>query len=240
MRSLVILAALLAAAILPLAACAPSKQTPTPMPVLTQPVPPPPVTHNNPGSLFDAGQNNLLFEDDRARRVGDVVLVRIVETSSGSHSADTISNKESANQLGVTSFYGKNKFGATPFGLPNMGLQGRVGQSPMVGATTLSEFNASGETSRESDLTAAVGARVIRVLPDGLLQVEGSRQMRINNENQILVVRGLIRSRDIGPDNSISSSQMANAEIEYYGQGSLGDKQEPGWMARILDNVWPF
>ncbi len=235
MRVLVHLAVLLAAASLSLVACAPSKKMPSSMPVLTQPVPPPPVPHNNPGSLFDAGQNSLLFEDDRARRVGDIVLVRVVETSSGSHAADTTSNKDSSYQAGVTNYFGKGQVQVAGFKLP-----GTVGSDPMVGANTTSKFSSTGETSRESDLTAAVGARVIRVLPDGLLQVEGARQMRINEETQILVVRGLVRSRDIGPDNSITSNKMANAEIEYYGQGVLADKQKPGWMARILDNLWPF
>lgn len=235
MRVLVHLAVFIAAASLPLAACAPSKKTPTAMPVLTQPVPPPPVSQNNPGSLFDAGQNSLLFEDDRARRVGDIVLVRIVETSSGSHAADTTANRDTSYQAGVTNYFGRTKVGVAGINFP-----GTVGSDPMVGANTTSKISATGETSRESDLTAAVGARVIRVLPDGLLQVEGARQMRINDETQILVVRGLVRSRDIGPDNSISSSQMANAEVEYYGQGVLADKQRPGWMARILDNIWPF
>lgn len=233
MRLLVPLAMFFVAAAL--TACAPNKQAPTPMPMLTQPVPPPPVTQNNPGSLFDAGQTSLLFEDDRARRVGDVVLVRIVETSSGSHTADTTANRDSSYQAGVTNFFDRSKVGIAGINFP-----GTVGSSPMVGANTTSKLSASGETSRESDLTAAVSARVLRVLPDGLLQVEGARQMRINDETQILVVRGLVRSRDIGPDNSIASSQLANAEIEYYGQGVLADKQKPGWMARILDNIWPF
>lgn len=239
MRKLIPLALLAGAALL-LGGCAPSKQTSTPMPVLTQPVPPPPEPANNPGSLYDSGQSNMLFEDYRARRVGDIVMVRIVEKSEASHAADTKSNKETNYNVGVTNMFDRSRVQALPFGLPAAGMRGRVGENPLVGAGTVSEFNSTGETSREADMTATVGARVIRVLPDGLLQVEGARQLRINEETQILVVRGLIRSRDIASDNSISSSKMANAEIEYYGQGVLGDKQRPGWMARLLDNIWPF
>jgi flagellar L-ring protein precursor FlgH len=70
--------------------------------------------------------------------------------------------------------------------------------------------------------------------------VEGGREVRVNDETQIVVVRGIIRSRDIGPDNSIASTAMADARIELYGQGVLADKQKPGWLTRILDNMWPF
>jgi flagellar L-ring protein precursor FlgH len=64
--------------------------------------------------------------------------------------------------------------------------------------------------------------------------------VRINNETEILVVRGLLRKRDIGPDNTVESGYLANAQIEVYGQGILADKQKPGWLSRILDNMWPF
>jgi flagellar L-ring protein precursor FlgH len=89
-------------------------------------------------------------------------------------------------------------------------------------------------------LTAIVATRVIRMLPGKVMQVEGARQIRINDETQILVVRGLVRQRDINSTNTVSSSALADARIEVYGQGSLSDKQRAGWMSRFIDNVWPF
>ncbi|MBU1610573.1 MAG: flagellar basal body L-ring protein FlgH, partial [Proteobacteria bacterium] len=73
-----------------------------------------------------------------------------------------------------------------------------------------------------------------------VMQVEGARRIRVNNETQILIVRGLVRQRDIAADNTVNSSSLAEADIEVYGEGVLADKQRPGWMTRILDHVWPF
>jgi flagellar L-ring protein precursor FlgH len=78
------------------------------------------------------------------------------------------------------------------------------------------------------------------MLPGRVMQVEGARRIRVNNETQILVVRGLVRQRDIAADNTVSSTALAEAQIEVYGEGVLADKQRPGWMTRVLDNIWPF
>lgn len=119
-------------------------------------------------------------------------------------------------------------------------MSGATGTTPLVKAGSKSGLTATGETKRESNLKAVVGVRVVKVLPNGIMQVEGAREMRINEETQILVVRGLIRPQDIQPDNTITSNYLANAKIEYFGQGVLADKQRPGWLTRILDNIWPF
>jgi flagellar L-ring protein precursor FlgH len=217
-------------------ACAPAKKTPEPAPVLTPPPSQPLVTSENPGSIFDPGQASLLYEDTRARRVGDIVMVHVVENSSGKHKADTKSEKDSSIQLGVENYFGQSNLNVFPFGMAS----GSTGTTPILKAGSKSGLTATGETKRESDLSAVVGARVVRVLPNGVMQVEGAREMRINEETQILVVRGLIRPQDIQPDNTITSNYLANAKIEYFGQGVLADKQRPGWLTRILDNVWPF
>jgi flagellar L-ring protein precursor FlgH len=72
------------------------------------------------------------------------------------------------------------------------------------------------------------------------MEVLGARETRVNGETQIVLVQGLIRDRDISADNTISSMNMAEARIELYGEGILAEKQRPGWLARLLDNVWPF
>ncbi len=112
--------------------------------------------------------------------------------------------------------------------------------NPGVGASSVSNFVSTGETKQETSLTTTVAARVIRMLPGKVMQVEGARQIRINAETQILVVRGLVRQRDIDSKNTVASSALADAKIEVYGQGMLTDKQRAGWLSRLLDNVWPF
>jgi flagellar L-ring protein precursor FlgH len=72
------------------------------------------------------------------------------------------------------------------------------------------------------------------------MQVQGAREIKVNDETQYMVVTGLIRQRDIDSDNSILSTQMADSRIDYYGKGVLADKQKSGWLTRLLDIVWPF
>jgi flagellar L-ring protein precursor FlgH len=208
--------------------CATSQKHALPEPVYTQAneyVSP----EENPGSLFDTGQADYLFADSRARRVGDIVTIYIAENTVSKNKASTDANKESSLNLGIQNFMGDGYFKGIP-----------VGQAPAIQTSSSSEFSGDGETKRENYLTTTVSVRVVRVLANGILEVEGGREVRVNDETQIVVVRGIIRSRDIGPDNSIPSTAMADARIELYGQGILADKQKPGWLARILDNIWPF
>jgi flagellar L-ring protein precursor FlgH len=102
------------------------------------------------------------------------------------------------------------------------------------------DFKGEGETSRESSMTASISTRVVRVLGNGNLLVAGSRQVKVNAEDQVIVISGVIRPEDIAPDNSVLSTNVADARIEYYGRGVLADKQRPGWLGRVLDWVWPF
>ncbi|KUJ96634.1 MAG: Flagellar L-ring protein [Desulfonauticus sp. 38_4375] len=229
-----------------LGACAPSQKKVTPVPALS-PLPQEEVAQpeENPGSLFKEGEVNLLFADSRARQVGDIVVVNIVETVSAKNKASTKADKESTLNLGVTNFFGQQNMRAVPVGSvlgfgPNLGPRAAVGSTPLVKASSASTFDGSGETKRESDITASIAARVVKVLSNGLLQIEGAREIRVNGETQIIVVRGLARTKDIAADNSISSNYLADAKIEIYGEGILADKQKPGWLTRLLDNIWPF
>ncbi|MBA4356376.1 MAG: flagellar basal body L-ring protein FlgH [Humidesulfovibrio sp.] len=209
---------------------------PLPEPIMTNPnaVEAEPV--NNPASLYEAGQSDFLFDDNRANKVGDIVMVLVTETSNGKHKADTTAQKQNTNTYGITA-------------MPNTGIYGALGKvvpgvpgvgSPQVGASSVSDFKSTGETKQESAVTATVAARVIRMLPGKVMQIEGARQIRVNAENQILVVRGLVRQRDIDSKNTVPSTALAEAKIEVYGQGMLSDKQRAGWLSRLLDNVWPF
>lgn len=230
---------LLLAALCLLAGCAPVKTNPAPTPVLTPPPAQAAPADENPGSLYDPGQGEFLFSDNRARRVGDIVQVNIVETSKAKTKADTTSGKTSSLNLGVTSMMGKNDSRLWPVGSA-LGWKIHPSSTAQVEASSTSNFSSSGETKRENYVTATLAARVVSVLPGGVMQIEGAREVKVNNENQILVVRGLIRAKDVQPDNSVDSTFIADAHIEYYGQGVLADKQKPGWLTRLLDNLWPF
>lgn len=192
---------------------------------------------NNPGSIFAASEADTLFEDSRARRVGDIVVVKLVENTKAQNKAETSSNKKSSNDYQVTNMFNRGHAGFIPF-MP-IGPQPSVG-IPILDTNSASGINATGKTKRENYVTTSLATRVLRVLPGGLMEIEGAREIRVNEETEYMVVRGMIRSKDVSADNSVLSTQIADASIEYYGKGVLADKQKPGWFSRLMDNVWPF
>ncbi len=196
--------------------------------------------YENPGSLYAQSDVDPLFSDSRARRVGDIVVVNIMENSSAQNSANTSADKESDNDYAIPSFFGRSNLNSLPlFGTAGLKVPVGVGTS-VLQTNSMSEFSGTGSTTRSNTVVASIASRVIKVLPGGILQLEGVRQTRVNEETQYMVISGTIRARDIATDNSIMSTQMADANIQYYGKGVLADKQKPGWFTRFMDNLWPF
>ncbi len=238
-RSPLPLAGILAAAVF-LGGCNGASLQASPMPPM---VPPqaytePEEAYENPGSLFSEARSHYLFDDNRARKVGDIVLVKIVETSKSKSKVDTTSERETTHTLGISAAFGAKK--VSPFFMGGGPLAGSVGVDPMLSTSSVSELDATGETKRENFVTATMGARIVQVLPNGIMQVQGAREIKVNEETQYMVVTGLIRQRDIDTDNSVLSTQMADSRIDYYGKGVLADKQKSGWLSRLLDIIWPF
>ena len=192
---------------------------------------------DNPGSIFAASEQDTLFSDSRARRVGDLVVVKLVESTKAQNKAETTADKDSSNDYQVSTMFGKSKVGFLPF--TGIGPQSTVGL-PVLNTGSKSDLTGTGKTKRENYVTTALATRVIRVLPGGLMEIEGAREIRVNEETEYMVVRGMIRSKDVSADNSVLSTQIADASIEYYGKGVLSDKQKPGWFTRLMDNIWPF
>lgn len=190
-------------------------------------------------SLWNDSGN--IFNDTKARRLNDLVTVNIVESVSGSGKADTDTSRESTADYDATNILGMNK----DFNLHNAFLlkdlfKGTNVFEPVVSGSGNSEFTGKGDTNREGKLVATITAKVVEVLPNGNLALEARKEMTINNEKQILVFAGMARPDDIDTDNTIISSKIADARIYYVGDGVIQDKQSPGWLVRILDNVWPF
>jgi len=165
------------------------------------------------------------FNDIKARNVGDVVTINVVESATASKNATTKTNRTS----GVAASWS---------GVLSKIIGEWTGDEQKVAMTN--DFDGKGETTRSSQLNTFITAQVIQVLPNRNLVIEGSRQVRVNNENQFVRVEGIIRPEDITANNIILSTYIAEARIELAGQGAVSDKQRPGWAARILDWVWPF
>lgn len=231
---LIAIAVLLLACSSMLFGCAP-KYKEEPMPILTPPVYEEQNPADNPGSLFDTNRSEFLYDDNRARRVGDIVLVNVSESTSTNIKSETTAKKENSVDNSITALPTTGLIGHLPFAGK---LGAKVGAD--VGAEQSTDFKGNGETMQESNFEATVATRIVRKLPGNLMQVEGARRIRVNHETQFLVVRGLIRQRDIASDNTIPSTSLAEAQIEVYGQGVINDKQRPGWLSRILDTISPF
>lgn len=220
--------------ILILTGCSAPNKTPVVAPSIT----PPPAyvepedSYSNPGSLYSSAESDGLFADTRARRVGDIVMVKIVENNTAKNKADTTADKKTTNSYGIDAFFGRQSIGGGSTKIPVGGVA--------FGTTSESGTTSTGETKREGAITGTIAARVLRVMPGGLLEIEGVRETRVNNETQYIVITGLIRPMDIEPDNSIMSNRISDAKIAYYGQGVLSEKQKPGWFTRFMDNLWPF
>ncbi|MFZ0611999.1 MAG: flagellar basal body L-ring protein FlgH [Desulfobacterales bacterium] len=192
------------------------------------------------GSLWqDDGVLSDLYDLPKARRVGDIVTIKIVESSKATNQANTLTERDSSLTARIDAFLGLEKKYLDP---DNPGFQAGRNFNPFgeIKGGMTSKFDGTGTTSRSGDLTAYITARVTEVLPNGNLMIEGSREIEVNNENQLITLAGVIRARDVAADNIILSTYISGARIMYSGSGVVDERQRPGWMANFLNTVWPF
>ncbi len=176
-----------------------------------------------PGSLWRDGRPaSLLYTDARALRENDLVVVKVEEIADAQRSANTDLSRKSDMAAAITAFLGAIK---KPYELAG-------------NATTT--FQALGSTARTERLTATVPAIVRKVLPNGNLFIEGHRVVLVNQEEQHFYISGVVRPIDIDQENSVKSSMVGDAEIEFTGRGVLTDNGRQGWLSRFLGWFWPF
>jgi flagellar L-ring protein FlgH len=194
-----------------------------------------PVKFNDGGIWPGDTAKNLLFEDTKARKVGDIVTVHLNETATSTQSATTDTSKSSSTELATTSVLGlPSDMGVKNFlGLGN-------GFDPSVGASNSRSNKGSGTTTRSGSLTGTVSATIMAVNENGNFLIEGTRSVTINFEEQLMILTGIIRPSDVNYDNTINSSLIANASITYSGDGVIAEEQRVGWLMRALSYVWPF
>jgi flagellar L-ring protein precursor FlgH len=172
------------------------------------------------------------YLDQRAKAIGDIITIKITEDSQASEKATTDLGRASAINAGISNYFGwEVKYPA---------LHPNINKEALIKASTSNTFNGTGETKREGSLSAIISARVVEVLPNGNLAIEGKRELYINNEKKEILLQGMVRPRDIAYDNSVLSSQVADAKVIYTGIGVIGEKQRPGWLTRAFDIIWPF
>lgn len=171
-----------------------------------------------------AGAN--LFADDRAHAVNDIVTIVIAEQSSSSRTADTKTSKASKRTAAINDFPG---LGLTT--VRNAYLAGLLKYDVANNAS----HEGKGNIDRTDTVTGRIAARVVKVLDNGLLLIEGRRAVLVNDETQTITISGLVRPQDITGANTVLSSQIADAEIQMVGRGVLAEAQRPGILYRLLD-----
>lgn len=188
------------------------------------------------GSLWSDVSGVDLFQDSRARKVGDIVIVRIVEDPEAKLNANTKTSRSSSVSAAKLKFLGYMQALAEK----NSRLAQNPGTDNLIAATLGMDFDGKGSSDRDGHIKAYIAAVVERVLPNGNLYISGRREIKVNNEMEFITISGIVRPEDISPANEISSMYVASARILYAGKGPVADKQKPGWLGRIVDHVWPF
>jgi flagellar L-ring protein FlgH len=165
--------------------------------------------------------------DPRARHVNDLLTVRVVESMEAVGTADAQLTKSSAGRASVTGLFGiENK---TPDWLDNTNL---------VNGTFDTKFKGGGSTTRSGSLTANMTVRVVEVLPNGDLVLEGAREIDINGDLQLVVLTGVVRQADVDRNNIVPSTRIGQLQIQYFGRGLMKDNLRPGFLIRALN--WIF
>jgi len=160
-----------------------------------------------------------LYTDNKARQVGDLVTIIIVERAQATSTTQTQTGANSSVSFGPI-------------------LWDSLPLVPGFSAGGGDSFRGGGSTTRGGTLNARMTAQVIEVLPTGNLRIEGRQTIVVNDEEQVIVVSGVVRPQDIAPDNTVLSTFVADATITYHGSGSIGEKQEPGLLTRLFN--WLF
>lgn len=193
----------------------------------------PPVPPPQEGSLWTARHPHGLVADQRAHQVGDVVTISITESAKASEIANTQTSKTSGLKTSIASLFGLS-FPMKAF--TNKEVNTETALEGSVGNTSKGE----GKTERQSAFTTYLSARVIQVLPNDNLVIQGQRHLRVNNETEVVTLTGIVRPQDIDRNNIVPSTKVAEARLEIAGVGVVSDKQRQGWLTRIFDHIWPF
>jgi flagellar L-ring protein FlgH len=165
--------------------------------------------------------------DRRARRVNDIVTVRVIESISAAGSADSNLTKSTAASAAVPNLLGLETK------LPSM-----IDPTKLANIAADSKFSGAGATTRTGDLTAIMTVRVSEVLANGDLVLEGAREIAINGDRQMIVLTGVVRPSDILPNNTVLSSQVGQLSIRYFGNGLIKDSLKPGFLVRMLNKIF--
>ena len=177
------------------------------------------------GSLFKANYVSNIYSDSKAHRVGDIISVILSESTQAKKNAKTELKKENSTKLN-----------------PVIGLGGAPvtinGESVQFALNQESDFKGDSKADQGNSLTGNISVHVLRVLSNGNLMIRGEKWMTLNNGDEYIRLTGVIRSKDISASNTIQSSKVANARIQYAGTGAFADINEQGWLTKFFNGSW--
>ncbi len=179
-------------------------------------------------SIWPAGKAvNNMYGDRRANASGDILTIVVAESVAAQNSQSKKENRESSLEDAVSKFI-------------YTGLAAHKGELPSLSAAGKSTYAGGGDISNTQSLSSRAAVLVTDVLPNGNLVIEGVRVVRFSGETQYVVLHGLVRPDDIARDNTVISSNIADARVEFYSEGALTDAQKRGWLAKVYEKLRPF
>ncbi|WP_333608549.1 flagellar basal body L-ring protein FlgH [Arsukibacterium sp.] len=220
---------LLALIILVISGCASVKEPRADDPYFA-PLPPEPAPRQllNNGSLFAQNHSNSLYSDNKARHEGDIITVVLREKTQASKKAKTETKKDS--NVSVD---------------PMIGLGGRpvsvAGNVLQFGAGSSSDYKGDAKADQSNSLIGDISVNVLQVMSNGNLVIRGEKWLTLNTGKEYIRLTGVIRPQDVDVNNTVESTKIANARIEYSGTGTHHYGQSPGWLSRFFNGpLWPF
>ena len=190
------------------------------------------------GAIFNVGTSVSFFEDYRARRVGDILTVKLEEVTSAEKESETTIDKTNSNSITSPTILGS----AVQFDAPGiLPLANSTNNDLSFNLGSTHSFSGTGDSDLSNKLSGDISVSVVEVLPNGNLVIRGEKVMTINQGNEYLRISGMISPRDIDADNTISSKRIADAQISYVGDGPTNDASVVGWLGKFfLSALMPF
>ena len=204
-----------------------------------------PAAHEDPvrvqaasGSIFQTGYDIALFEDIKARRIGDILTIVLTESTNAQKSSDTTIRREHSSSITNPTLLGTTPQFDLPGLLPLANTENNTLESSLAAEH---DFGGESESGLSNSLTGQITVTVADVLPNGNLVVRGEKRLNINQGNEYVKIAGIVRPVDIAADNTVPSTKVADATIVYNGDGATADANRMGWLSRFfVSAVFPF
>lgn len=182
-------------------------------------------------SLWHGSAARSLVADKRATQVGDILSILIQESNTANRNNSTKTSKASNIDASLQTFL---------YGPAASKFLTKGGQLPALKTTAAQSFDGGGQINNSEKITARIAVRIIDVLPNGNLVIEGTRKVSFSGESQDAVLRGVVRAEDVMANNTIYSYNIAEATIKYVSTGTISDNQRKGWFTKVWEKITPF